>query len=152
MNLHINGFSQNPEQELRDAQRMAAADRENAEWAVQPNWLRANSPPPSYAAAPFFSVNSFVFQNAAGEKRHVRWTFEPVAGRSVLTPEERAARGADFLQDELRARVATPRGEITLLLGRDFLLDAELAARIEALHGVETVELKTSETRLALVG
>jgi catalase len=88
-----------------DAQRMAAADRENPEWAVQPNWLRANSPPPSYAAAPFFSVNSFVFQNAAGEKRHVRWTFEPVAGRAVLTPEERAARGADFLQDELRARV-----------------------------------------------
>jgi catalase len=99
-----------------DAQRMAAADRENPEWAVQPNWLRANSPPPSYVAAPFFSVNSFVFQNAAGEKRHVRWTFEPVAGRAVLTPEERAARGADFLQDELRARVTQAPAEWRMMV------------------------------------
>jgi catalase len=49
-----------------DPQRIAAADRENSEWAVQPNWLRTNSPPSSYATAPYFSVNSFVFQNAAG--------------------------------------------------------------------------------------
>ena len=39
-----------------------------------------------------------------------------------------------------------------MLLGRDFLLDGELAARIESLHGVDKVELKTSEPRLALVG
>lgn len=94
-----------------DPQRIAAADRENLEWAVQPDYLRANSPPPSYAAAPFFSVNSFVFQDATGAKRHVRWTFEPVAGRAVLTPEERQARGADFLQDELRGRVARAPAE-----------------------------------------
>ena len=43
-------------------------------------------------------------------------------------------------------------GEATVLLGRDFLLDAELATAIEALHGVASVALKTSETRLALVG
>jgi catalase len=65
----------------------------------------------SYATAPFFSVNSFVFQNAAGEKRHARWTFEPVAGRVGLTPEERAARGVDFLQDELRERVGRAPAE-----------------------------------------
>ncbi len=94
-----------------DPQRIAAADRENPEWAVQPNWLRANPPPASYATAPYFSVNSFVFQNAAGEKKHVRWTFEPVAGRVGLTPEERQARGADFLQDELRGRVARAPAE-----------------------------------------
>ncbi len=94
-----------------DPQRMAAADAQNPEWAVQPNWLRANPPPASYATAPFFSVNSFVFQNAAGQKRHVRWTFEPVEGRVGLTPEERAARGADFLQDELRGRVGRAPAE-----------------------------------------
>jgi catalase len=94
-----------------DPQRIAAADRENSEWAVQPNCLRTNSPPSSYATAPYFSVNSFVFQNAAGEKRHARWTFEPVAGRVGLTPEERAARGVDFLQDELRERVGRAPAE-----------------------------------------
>ncbi len=99
-----------------DPQRIAAADRENPEWAVQPNWLRANPPPASYATAPFFSVNSFVFQDAAGQKRHVRWTFEPVAGRAGLTPEERAARGADFLQDELRGRVARAPAEWRMMV------------------------------------
>jgi catalase len=94
-----------------DPQRIAAADRENPEWAVQPNWLRANPPPASYATAPFFSVNSFVFENAAGEKRHARWTFEPVAGRVGLTPEQRAALGTDFLQNELRERVGRAPAE-----------------------------------------
>lgn len=99
-----------------DPQRIAAADAQNPEWAVQPNWLRANPPPASYATAPFFSVNSFVFQNAAGEKRHVRWSFEPVGGRVGLTPEERAARGADFLQDELRQRVARAPAEWRMMV------------------------------------
>ncbi len=99
-----------------DPQRVAAADRENPEWAVQPNYLRTNSPPSSYATAPYFSVNSFVFQNAAGEKQHVRWTFEPVAGRVVLTLEERQARGPDFLQDELRQRVARGPAEWRMMV------------------------------------
>ena len=99
-----------------DPQRIAAADAQNPEWAVQPNWLRTNSPPASYATAPFFSVNSFVFGNAAGEKRHVRWSFEPVAGRVVLTPEERTARGTDFLQDELRQRVGRAPAEWRMLV------------------------------------
>jgi DNA polymerase-3 subunit alpha len=64
-----------------------------------------------------------------------------------LLADHRGARG------ELRAHVATDCGEISILLGRDFLLDAELAGRIEAMHGVEIrAELKTSERRLALVG
>jgi catalase len=104
-----------------DPQRIAAADRENPEWAVQPNWLRANPPPASYATAPFFSVNSFVFTDASGQKRHVRWTFEPVAGRVGLTPEERQARGPDFLQDEMRQRVARAPAEwrMMVVLPRD---------------------------------
>ena len=32
-----------------DPQRVAAADKENPEWAVQPNYLRINSPPASYS-------------------------------------------------------------------------------------------------------
>jgi len=42
-------------------------------------------------------------------------------------------------------------GSARVLLGRDFLIDGELAAKIEALQDVRNVELKTSETRLALV-
>ncbi len=42
--------------------------------------------------------------------------------------------------------------DTTMLLGRNFLIDAELADKIEALHGVTSVTLKPFEARLALVG
>ena len=44
-------------------------------------------------------------------------------------------------------------GEATIIAGRDFLLDAELVARIEAMSGEGTVDLSVQEPpRLALVG
>ena len=65
----------------------------------------------------------------------------------ALLAEHRGARG------EVRLKAPLPDdGSVTVLLGRDFLLDGELVARIEALAGVTRVDLKTSEARLALVG
>ena len=69
------------------------------------------------------------------------------AALARLLQDHRGARG------EVRARMpVSGGGEATVLLGRDFLLDAELAGRVESLHGVSAVTLTTSETRLALVG
>ena len=65
---------------------------------------------------------------------------------AALLSDHRGARGEVF------ATLTTDRGPARLLLGRDFLLDAELAEHIEALHGVAAARLKTSETRLKLVG
>ncbi|HEY7006606.1 MAG TPA: DNA polymerase III subunit alpha, partial [Sphingomicrobium sp.] len=45
-----------------------------------------------------------------------------------------------------------PGGNAEVLAGRDFALDAELAARIERITGEGTVDLSTQEARLALVG
>ena len=65
----------------------------------------------------------------------------------ALLDDQRGARG------EVRARVPVPGGgEAVLLLGRDFLLDAELAGRLESLHGIAAVEFKQVETRLQAVG
>ncbi len=71
-----------------------------------------------------------------------------VADLGTLIAEARGARG------EVYVRAALPDGgEALLLLGRDFLLDGELAGRIESMQGVSHVALKTAETkRLALVG
>ncbi len=70
--------------------------------------------------------------------------FAPLA---ALLADHRGARG------EVRATLTTPDGEATVLLGRDFLLDAELAGHVETLHGIAAATLKTSDiTRLALVG
>ena len=60
--------------------------------------------------------------------------------------EARGGRG------EVKLTVPLAGGIAQLLLGRDFLLDAEIAGRIEVLPGVAAVELALSETRLALVG
>jgi DNA polymerase-3 subunit alpha len=53
---------------------------------------------------------------------------------------------------EVRARIVAPEGDTLLMLGRNFLLDAELASHIEDLPGVTAVVMKSSEARLALVG
>jgi DNA polymerase-3 subunit alpha len=53
---------------------------------------------------------------------------------------------------ELRLRVRLESGEAEVLLGRDFLLDAEMAARVERLEGIEGVRLAViPQPRLALV-
>jgi DNA polymerase-3 subunit alpha len=74
---------------------------------------------------------------------------DPVAlsALAVLVGDARGGRG------ELRLRTCMPEGEADVRLGRDFRLDAELAARIERLPGVVAVSLKAAEMpRLALVG
>jgi DNA polymerase-3 subunit alpha len=54
---------------------------------------------------------------------------------------------------ELRLKVRFDGGEADLVLGRDFQLDAELAARIERVPGVTAVRLAVApQPRLALVG
>jgi DNA polymerase-3 subunit alpha len=69
-----------------------------------------------------------------------------VPGLAALLADARGGRG------EVRLSVPLGEGSAKLLLGRDFLLDGELAERIEGLPGVTACELGLSETRLALVG
>jgi DNA polymerase-3 subunit alpha len=53
---------------------------------------------------------------------------------------------------QLRLRARLDPGEAQVILGRDFLLDAEMAARIERIEGVTSVRLSVAEPpRLALV-
>ena len=43
-------------------------------------------------------------------------------------------------------------GEAEIVAGRDFALDADMAARIERIAGEGRVELSTQQPKLALVG
>ncbi|HEY0627103.1 MAG TPA: DNA polymerase III subunit alpha [Allosphingosinicella sp.] len=53
---------------------------------------------------------------------------------------------------QLRLKARLDTGDADLILGRDFLLDAEMAARIERVEGVTAVRLSVAEApRLALV-
>ncbi|MGN6621473.1 MAG: DNA polymerase III subunit alpha [Sphingomonas sp.] len=76
-----------------------------------------------------------------------------VTDPSALKPIAQLVAGARGGRGELRLRAPLlDGGEARVLLGRDFLLDAELAAGLEAMHGIADVAFKTSEMRLALVG
>ena len=75
-----------------------------------------------------------------------------VSRPAVLRHIAQLVEGARGGRGELRVRSTTAQGTVRLLLGRDFLLDAELAATLEALPGIDDVAFTTSETRLALVG
>ena len=68
------------------------------------------------------------------------------AAVSAVCAELAEARGA---RGEARLVLAVDGGEAIVLLGRDFALEGELAARIEALQGVAEVDLRTAGPRLA---
>jgi catalase len=61
--------------------------------------------PSSFAREEYFGINAFEFVNAAGERHFIRYRMEPVAGVSHLEPEAAAKQPADFLSDDLRARL-----------------------------------------------
>ena len=60
----------------------------------------------SYGAVNYWGANAFEFINARGHSQFVRWQFVPQDGTLGLTDEQIKSLPADFLADELRARVA----------------------------------------------
>jgi catalase len=62
--------------------------------------------PTSFARESFFAVSAFRFANADGMSRYGRYRILPVAGNEYLGETEVAARGANFLFDEIKERVA----------------------------------------------
>ena len=71
---------------------------------------------------------------------------DAIARLAAAVAQERGGHG------ELRLRVKLDEGEAELVLGRDFRLDAELAARLERIDGVAAVRLAVApQPRLALV-
>lgn len=74
---------------------------------IAKTFLTSQKPAPrSYATLSYFGVTAFTFTDALGTVRHVRYQFVPASGEDVLTGEELAVRGPDYLQDEIKARVA----------------------------------------------
>jgi len=62
--------------------------------------------PTSFANESFFAVSAFKFTNANGASRYGRYRILPVAGNEYLDEAAAAAQGANFLFDEIKARIA----------------------------------------------
>jgi catalase len=65
--------------------------------------------PTSFAKESFFAVSAFKFTNADGMSRYGRYRVLPVVGNEYLRETEAAARGPNFLFDEIKERVAKER-------------------------------------------
>jgi DNA polymerase-3 subunit alpha len=102
---------------------------------------------------PRVAVKRFQPLEALAKRTRLQMTVRVTAAGIVaaLAAELEASRGGNGI---VRMLVPTPGGgEAMILAGRDFALDAELAARIERISGEGSVELSVQEPpKLALVG
>lgn len=68
-------------------------------------FLKTRTYPNSYAEAKYFGINSLKFTNEKGRSSFVRYEMVPRSGEHYLNPDERKARSATYLQDEIVGRV-----------------------------------------------
>jgi catalase len=71
-------------------------------------------PPKSYATCAFNSLHAFRLVNAAGEGRFVRYRWEPEAGVETIPEDDIDGLAPDYLQDEIRQRLAAGPVRFTL--------------------------------------
>jgi len=62
--------------------------------------------PTSFARESFFAISAFKFTNGDGISRYGRYRVLPVAGNEYLNEAAAAARGPNFLFDEIKERIA----------------------------------------------
>jgi catalase len=111
--------------ELLRAQRSGAA----AAWKVPallarhfeaipslPANLAALRPIPSYTACTYYAIHAYRFLDAEDRASYVRYTLIPETPAARLTPWEARKRGRDYLQEEIRERVARGPVRFTLQL------------------------------------
>lgn len=72
--------------------------------------------PISYATLPYFGINAFKFTNAKGTTTIGRYQLQPIAGSKFLTKDQLAAKGPDYLTNEIRERVRHSPAKFKLLL------------------------------------
>jgi catalase len=77
--------------------------------ATHPNTARflatPNPQPASFATYSYYGNNSFIFVNSRGQRQATRYQIVPLAGEQHLDPAVAAAKGPDFLAEELRGRI-----------------------------------------------
>lgn len=88
-----------------DPERLKAFNLAHPETLLQGKFLAERAAPASYVSTPYWGVNAFVFQAGDGQRRFVRWRYEPDAGDQRLSDEQGAQLPDDFLESELRDRL-----------------------------------------------
>jgi catalase len=104
--------------------------------------LRANAPalkpPASYSTCRYYAIHAFKWIDAGGGERFVRYRWLPEADEPSLSAEEARSRGADYLQDDIRDRLA--RGPVR------FTLELQIAREGDAVDDPTSVWPDARET------
>jgi catalase len=82
--------------------------------------LRENAPalkaPPSYASSRYYAIHAFKWIDGGGGERYVRYRWLPQASAESVSEEEAKSRSRDYLQEELKERLAREPVRFTLEL------------------------------------
>lgn len=73
---------------------------------IAKTFLTTQKNPASFGGISYFGVNSFKFTNAKGESHYIRYQFVPEKAEELITSEQLAKSGHEYLFDELKARIA----------------------------------------------
>jgi len=122
----FDGFPVRTGEEFLDFLRAAAAfgagrpEAMGAFLAAHPNakrFVEAPKPiPTSFAREAFFAGTAFKFTNSSGVSRHGRFRIRPNAGTEHLSNEAAAAKSANFLFDDLGARLAREAVKLSIFV------------------------------------
>ena len=95
-----------PETKKTNPDKVKAFADTNPEVLLQGKYFAGQPVPASFGKVNYWGLHGFGFVDAAGRKTFGKWVFEPVGGTQGLSDDEAKAKGADFLFDDLRQRVA----------------------------------------------
>ncbi|MHC4044000.1 catalase family peroxidase [Bradyrhizobium sp. 23AC] len=89
----------------KDPEAMKAFIQANPEFAAFAAWAKAAPWTGSYAEEPYNSLDSFVFVDAKGDGRVVRWSLRPAAERIPVSQADLEKAGPNVLEQEIEERI-----------------------------------------------
>jgi catalase len=102
----VTSLAIDPETKKADADKVKAFADANPEVLLQGKYFASQPVPASFSKVNYWGVHAFGFTDSSGKKQFGKWVFEPVGGTQGLSDDEAKAKGAEFLFDDLRQRVA----------------------------------------------
>jgi catalase len=90
----------------KDPSAAAAFTAAHPEFGIFGRWAKTAPWTASFAQERYNSIDAFVFIDAAGQRRTVRWAYLPAVQPVPVSAEDLARRGPDFLEADLKERVS----------------------------------------------
>ena len=103
-----------------DAEKIRLFTEANPETTAQGRYLAGKPVPGSWVGVNYWGIHGYSLVNAAGAKQLVKFKMVPVGGEVGLTDDEARAKPADFLVDDIKARMAanTAAFDMVMVAGR----------------------------------